>query len=137
MLRGANPLLRLTTRAVLGSKTITPSSAAFHRAVSCNGVLGQPRPALLRDTAIIWRAQFSSKPPVPPIGIDRKHEEEVGQRKLEPHPERVSSESTVRHLFEPDDEGTTKVTKKDQDDVLRDLKSDVVSGFSLRYLILS
>ncbi|UNI15943.1 hypothetical protein JDV02_002427 [Purpureocillium takamizusanense] len=42
----------------------------------------------------------SENPPPPKQPIDREHEMEVAQKKLEPRPEEVSSQSSVRHVME-------------------------------------
>lgn len=34
-------------------------------------------------------------------GIDTEEEKKIAQRKLTPHPESVTTESSVRHLYEP------------------------------------
>ncbi|KAL1843258.1 hypothetical protein VTK73DRAFT_2884 [Phialemonium thermophilum] len=100
-----------------------------------SGSLRFPQPLLLPSLPPLpWaqRTEFSSKPPVPPVGIDKAHEKKIAQQKLEPHPERVSSRSTVRPLIEPS--GDAETTGNDED-VLRGVKTDlktVVDTFSLK-----
>ena len=54
----------------------------------------------LASVPVVWRTEYSSKPPVQPTARDKAREAEVGKQKLEAHPEHVSAESTVRHAFE-------------------------------------
>lgn len=73
----------------------------------------------------IRSAELSTKPPVQPTKIDKDHEKEVAQKKMEPDPERVSSKSTVRTFFEPTDE-TSHSARRSEPDVLEGVKTDIV-----------
>lgn len=73
-----------------------------------------------------WKTGYATKPPVQPTQIDRDQEREISKRKIQPHPELVSTKSTVRQVIEPV-EGTAKSAKDDEQDVMRDVKSDLVS----------
>lgn len=128
MLRGTSPLLRLPARALLQGKQTSASAAPFHRLSAPNGVLTRQRPSLSQATSVVWRAQYTSKPFIPPSEI-KKQEQESAQRKLEAHPERVTSTSTTAGALLPDTEPAegAKVSKEDKDEVLGSLKQDIVS----------
>ncbi|KAB5585077.1 hypothetical protein GE09DRAFT_1069291 [Coniochaeta sp. 2T2.1] len=137
MLRGTTPLLRLPARALLnkGKTPINTTSpkASFHRLSAPNGVLTQLRAALPQATitTTTWRAQYATTkgPYLNPDEI-KKAEKEARDRKLEAHPESVTSTSTMANTQLPDAEPTepkegTTVTKEDKDEVLADLKKDI------------
>ena len=116
MLRGTSPLLRLPARALINGKPVTTSTASFHRLSPSNGVLRQLRPrSLPQASTVVWRAQYASKPYIPPSEI-KKAEKEAAERKLEAHPESVTSTSTTAGALLPDTEPSegTKVTKRQQ-----------------------
>jgi len=46
------------------------------------------------------RIGYSTKSPAATFGQDKKLEKEAAQKKLESHPDLVSTESSVRHVFE-------------------------------------
>jgi hypothetical protein len=79
--------------------------------------------------SVVWRAQYVSKPYIPPSEI-KKEEKEAAERKLEAHPERVTSTSTTAGALLPDSEPAegTKVSKGDKDEVAASLKHDIVSS---------
>ena len=56
--------------------------------------------------------------------IDKKHEQEVAKSPLEPHPDEVSVDSSVRHVFR--EEGVEN--KEDDIDMLAGVKSDLVGS---------
>ena len=68
-----------------------------------------------------WRISFSTKPPVQPNQRDEALEKELAKKKLEARPEEVSTESSVRHVFEP-----SQTTAKGTEDVLQGAKNDLV-----------
>ncbi|KAH8904185.1 hypothetical protein BR93DRAFT_860149, partial [Coniochaeta sp. PMI_546] len=63
---------------------------------------------------------------IPPSEI-KKQEQEAAQRKLEAHPESVTSTSTTAGALLPDSQpaGNTKVGKEDKDEVMGSLKNDI------------
>ena len=83
-----------------------------------NGVREPYRPAVL---PLALRNEYSTKPPLQPNKIDKEREKALGQRKLEPHPESVSSTSSVRGVFEK-----TEDASKESVDILKDVKADLV-----------
>jgi hypothetical protein len=51
---------------------------------------------------ILQQTSFATKSPKGfQQGIDTEEEQKIAQRKLTPHPESVTTESSVRHLYEP------------------------------------
>jgi hypothetical protein len=133
MLRGSAPLLRLPTGALLNGKpiTTTTSTAAFHRLSAPNSIF-KLRTCGPQASTIVWRAQYASKAYVTPSEI-KKAEKAAAERKLEAHPESVTSTSTTAGALLPDStpsEGA-KVTKGDKDEVAASLKTDIVGRFPL------
>jgi hypothetical protein len=59
------------------------------------------------------------------VGINKEDEKKWGAELLEPHPEAVSTESSVRHVIEP-------APAQDEKDVKESLKQDLVSLFPRR-----
>lgn len=99
----AKLLLRAPLRAAALSKRpiSATSDAALRRHVLA-----------LRSVANATPARFSRKAPYATKspngfqqGIDTEEEKKIAQRKLTPHPESVSTESSVRHVFEPSPPG--------------------------------
>ena len=136
MLRGTTPILRLPVRTLLMGKpqTTTTSKASLHRLSAPNGVSKQLRTALPQaTTTTIWRAQYATaKGPYLNADEIKKAEKEARERKLEAHPESVTSTSTLANALLPDTEPAekpegAKVTKEDKDEVMADLKKDIVS----------
>jgi hypothetical protein len=84
------------------------------------------------------RAQYASKPFIPPSDI-KKQEQEAAQRKLEAHPESVTSTSTTAGALLPDSEPAegAKVGKEDKDEVMGSLKNDIVSPLASLSLVYS
>ncbi|KAK3689237.1 hypothetical protein B0T22DRAFT_408163 [Podospora appendiculata] len=103
-----------TTRPLLGSaQTLTlltrrvPLAARFPNlssSLSSNNAHPsplQPNPSKFGKLApLILRIEFSTKPPLPPTKGDRNFEQEVAKQKLESDPEHVTTQSSVRHVFE-------------------------------------
>ncbi|KAH6845759.1 hypothetical protein B0I37DRAFT_287499, partial [Chaetomium sp. MPI-CAGE-AT-0009] len=67
-----------------------------------------------------FRAHMSTKPPLQPNKIDREHEKEVAQKKLEARPDEVSTTSSVRQIFEK-----SQAPPENNPDMMADLKSDL------------
>ncbi|KAI8625070.1 hypothetical protein F5Y19DRAFT_451544 [Xylariaceae sp. FL1651] len=79
-------------------------------------------------TFIMQRAPFATKPPGGlQQGIDPEEDKRVAQRKLTPHPESVTTESSVRHVYEPAEPGKERPVSEGVKD---DLKT-VQETFSL------
>lgn len=121
-------MLRSTaTRALLKSFTKLPSSRASYSAASANlknvtllRQFSNKRPqvflALSRPTTTSLLFATKSGPPIDEI--DTKIEKKLGATQITPHPEEVSGESSVRHVFE---EGP----KHDDADMMGGIKADL------------
>ncbi|KAI5864117.1 hypothetical protein GGS23DRAFT_483192 [Durotheca rogersii] len=57
-----------------------------------------------------------------PLGKNLEEEKKFGQEKLESNPEAVTTESSVRHLYEPDEPGTEKPIRHGVRDDLKSVK---------------
>ncbi|KAI1324410.1 hypothetical protein F5Y16DRAFT_381122 [Xylariaceae sp. FL0255] len=93
MLRGGRFILQK------GISLPTQSFAAARRS-SLIVPKSAPKPVALS----IQRARYASKPPhtLQQQGIDPEQDRKIGERKLAAHPESVTTQSSVRHLYEPD-----------------------------------
>ena len=110
MLRSTRPLLSNSSRAVVSQKATISSLRRPSFQFSDPTRLGRrvaPAPTRLNPLAPRTWIASSSKPP-PRIQSERDPEEEkrFGQQKLASDPQAVSTQSSVRHLFEPDDPKT-------------------------------
>ncbi|KAI3320563.1 hypothetical protein HD806DRAFT_505515 [Xylariaceae sp. AK1471] len=117
-------ILRCTTRAVSSSKQHASSLrhlpvAAPNRLLVATRIIPGAVPAQL--PVLIQRAFFATKSPNGfQQGINSEEDKKVAQRKLTPHPESVTTESSVRHLYEPvepDKDNERPVTEGVKDDL--------------------
>ncbi|CAJ2510602.1 Uu.00g062270.m01.CDS01 [Anthostomella pinea] len=106
MLRSARPLLASSSRAIATATTKRrPISSLRHVSV---------RPAIITSSssataAIIQTSKYATKSPTGmQQGIDPEQDKKVAARKLQVNPENVSTESSVRHFYEPDTQPTAK-----------------------------
>ncbi|KAI0803664.1 hypothetical protein GGR55DRAFT_382550 [Xylaria sp. FL0064] len=101
-IRNTQSLLQASSRAAVVFRR--PVSAALPRVsttVTLNRHAGAVAPNI-QSPFIAPRAAFATKTPNGfQKGIDTEEEKKFAQQKLTPHPERVSMESSVRHLYEP------------------------------------
>ena len=81
----------------------------------------RPRVLYLSHRAITTTAQYAAQKYIPDE-IDKKREEKLAHSEIEPHPEAVSADSSVRHVFR--EEGTGEQEK--DIDMLAGVKSDLV-----------
>lgn len=97
MLRTARPLWSTSARGVAFKGPATLISRTRTAQV---GSVSQPRldsPSTTRKPlSLIHKTYYATKPANP------EEEKKWGEAKLKPHPESVSTESSVRHLMEPD-----------------------------------
>ncbi|OLN81359.1 hypothetical protein CCHL11_08575 [Colletotrichum chlorophyti] len=99
MLRTTRQLWRTAPRSAAAPKPA--SSASFSTRASSSAVQTSKRPSVAlqsRLAPLYLQARYTNSPY---DKIDRKAEKEIAQRKLEPRPEEVSTESSTRHFFEP------------------------------------
>ncbi|KAI0535906.1 hypothetical protein GGR58DRAFT_420158 [Xylaria digitata] len=101
-------------------------TTALNRYVAVTRIV--PRTVPTRLPLAAQQTFFATKPPSGfQRGIDTEEERRIGQRKLEPHPESVTTESSVRHLYEPSPPGQERPVGESVTD---DLKT-VQETFSL------
>ncbi|KAI1272116.1 hypothetical protein F5Y07DRAFT_311906 [Xylaria sp. FL0933] len=101
-IRNTRSLLQASSRAAVVFRR--PVSAALPRVsttITLNQHAGAAAPSI-RLPSTAQRAAFATKTSNGfQKGIDTEEEKKFAQQKLTPHPERVSMESSVRHLYEP------------------------------------
>ncbi|KAI0515155.1 hypothetical protein F5B22DRAFT_204536 [Xylaria bambusicola] len=80
-----------------------------------------PRAVPARLSLAAQRASFATKPPDNPFqeGIDPEEDRKIAQRKLTPHPESVTMDSSVRHIYEPSPPGKAAPAKSGLTDDLK------------------
>jgi hypothetical protein len=126
MLRNTRPLLGSTQKLAVGSRA--PRAQLSNLSAPCSQKpLLLPRRAIFRNPVVplLLRTEFSTKPPLQPNPGDKRFEKEVSRKKLEAHPEQVSAQSTVRHVFEGGQ------ARKTDEEVLGGLKGDLVGPCQL------
>ncbi|KAI0008759.1 hypothetical protein F4779DRAFT_585615 [Xylariaceae sp. FL0662B] len=124
MLRTVRPLLASSSRAIastqapisslysLPTRTTNPSKLA-HSTV--------PRTLISQIVPLLPKSRYVTKSPSGlQQGRDPDEEKKFAEKKLEPHPEAVTSGSSVRHLYEPSGNGARPDVK---DDVKADLET--------------
>ena len=119
---GTRSLLKSISRH-LSAKTSYSAASLKFRNVALLGQLNnntRPRvPPLFRPTTL--SLLYATKPSEPLDRIDREAEKRYAQKKLESHPESVSTQSSVRHVLEGSGQ-------KDKDDeMLGSIKDDIKS----------
>jgi len=127
MLRTTRPLLSSANRLAVAGRVphVRPTQLP-----TCAVLAPQARPQLHKQAAagqskafpIVFWARYSSKVPLQPTKIDKQHEKELAQQKLEARPDEVSGVSSVRPLLE---ESQAPKPPPDEDP-LRGLKGDLV-----------
>ncbi|KXH37480.1 hypothetical protein CSAL01_10147 [Colletotrichum salicis] len=100
MLRSSRQLVRLAPRKVAAPSTV--SSTSFSTRAPSTSLHTPRRPASAlqaRLAPLSLQARYTNSPY---DKIDKKAEAEIAKKKLESHPEEVSTESSRIHLFEPE-----------------------------------
>lgn len=119
--------LRASSRAISAPKRYLPITA-LNRSVVNPRI---PRAVSAHPSVIVPWTSFATKTPNGfQLGIDTEEEKKIAQRKLTPHPESVTTESTVRHLYEP--------SAPDQERPPRDALADDLVGMNgspISYLV--
>ncbi|KAI1108200.1 hypothetical protein F5Y14DRAFT_100681 [Nemania sp. NC0429] len=91
-------VLQTSSRAVFAPKRHIPILAPNR----CAANPRIPRAVSAHPAVIVPWTSFATKTPTGfQRGIDTEEEKKLAQRKLAPHPESVTTESSVRHLYEP------------------------------------
>ncbi|KAI0834004.1 hypothetical protein F5Y06DRAFT_279988, partial [Hypoxylon sp. FL0890] len=109
MLRSTRSLLAGSSRVITSQRAPTSSFPKLQfrpliTATTSNSLF--PRPAAIPP---IQKARYATKTPSGlQYGRDPEEEEKVAQQKLEANPEVVTTESSVRHFYEPDSQGGQK-----------------------------
>ncbi|KAK1657815.1 hypothetical protein BDP55DRAFT_684476 [Colletotrichum godetiae] len=106
MLRSSRQLVRLAPRKVATPSTV--SSTSFSTRAPSTSLHTPRRPASAlqaRLAPLSLQARYTNSPY---DKIDKKAEAEIAKKKLESHPEEVSTESSRIHLFEPEPAKTQK-----------------------------
>ncbi|KAK3361900.1 hypothetical protein B0T24DRAFT_561495 [Lasiosphaeria ovina] len=128
MLRRAQPLLGGSRGLSLASQAprvqlqfqLSPFSSRTSSSLRLASLAPRRATAARPITPLTLHITFSSKPPLQPNTRDTEFEKEVAQKKLEAHPELVSSKSSVRSVVEQSQAPPTADPNFE-----KDLKSDV------------
>ncbi|KAK8086097.1 hypothetical protein PG994_001071 [Apiospora phragmitis] len=102
MFRSTQPLWAGSARAIAASRQLSLRSATNVPSLA-QSATRVPR----AGTSLVLKTRYTTKPP---LGESLKPEEikKAAEQKLESHPEQVSTESSVRHAFEPAPEDAQK-----------------------------
>lgn len=113
------------TLSPLRARTAYSNSAVSHRRPSSLALKShKPVSASLQRYATGAPTGAPTGPGTPFDHINKKHEEKIAKKGLEPHPDEVSAGSSVRHVM-----GEEGVEEKERDvDMLAGVKADLV-GF--------
>ncbi|KAI0171727.1 hypothetical protein GGR52DRAFT_547380 [Hypoxylon sp. FL1284] len=127
MLRSSRFLLSSSSRAIASQRATvsTPQTRQLREFTTITkSTLPTSRQLAARTLPPIQRSRYASKAP---SGIqyerDPEAEKKIGQQKLESHPEEVSTESSVRHIYEPDSKGGEKPIKHGVRDDLKTVRA--------------
>lgn len=127
---GAASLTRTSLRYVSSTSARTTSSLAHastlrNQAPRFIGAQNQAPLALIPHKPFSTSLQrYATHPGNPFDKIDKKHEEALEHEKIEPHPEEVTSSSSVHQVFA---EKGVEEAEKDED-MLAGVKADIVSS---------
>ncbi|KAI0880188.1 uncharacterized protein GGS22DRAFT_175756 [Annulohypoxylon maeteangense] len=122
------------TRSVLAKfvPTISPQRASIspllslqHRAATRTGTPNLPPPRTLfsHSSLPVQKAKYSTKTPSGlQYGRDPEEEKRFGQQKLQSDPGAVTTESSVRHVYEPSSQGKQKPIKHGVKDDIETIK---------------
>ncbi|KAI1134316.1 hypothetical protein F5Y05DRAFT_238120 [Hypoxylon sp. FL0543] len=126
MLRSARPLLTGSARVIASQRAPIPSltklqSRPLSLTTSSNSLF--PRAPISKAIKPMQKAKYASKTPSGlQYGRDPEEEKKIAQQKLEANPEVVTTESSVRHFYEPDSQGGQKPIKHGIKDDLETVK---------------
>ncbi|KAI1802700.1 hypothetical protein F4811DRAFT_563013 [Daldinia bambusicola] len=126
MLRNTRSFLISSSRAVASPKSIAswaPRPYLRTGVTATKSSSTYPRAPIFRKLSPIQTTPYATKTPSGfQQGIDPEEEKKIGQRKLESNPEVVTTESSVRHLYEPSSQGGQKPIKHGVKDDLETVK---------------
>ncbi|KAK0609949.1 hypothetical protein B0T17DRAFT_545601 [Bombardia bombarda] len=120
MLRSTRSVLGSAQKLTLASRI--PHASLISRPAPSNLLASSSQAVALSRTTTprVQLALFSSKTPLQPNKIDKDFEKEAGQKKLVSDPSKVTTQSSVRHVFEQG-----QAPKEPDVDMLKDLKKDL------------
>ncbi|RYP19641.1 hypothetical protein DL765_003234 [Monosporascus sp. GIB2] len=126
MLRSSRPLLASSSRAIVKQRASISSlrRLPFQTVDTVkhvkHGTTTASRALTSQLIPLIQKTRYATNPP-PRLQSERNPEEErkAGERKLESNPAAVSSQSSVRHFYEPDQR------PRDEENVSKDLQHDL------------
>ncbi|KAF7518906.1 hypothetical protein G7054_g13284 [Neopestalotiopsis clavispora] len=114
MLRSGRSLWATSARGVVAKPPSTPSSRPSTALFSSLSKSRLPRQLTsTKPLSLVHKTYYASKPANP------EEEKKWAEAKLEPHPESVSTESSVRHFLEPNQSGSS--AKPVQEGIAHDL----------------
>ncbi|KAI0545357.1 hypothetical protein F4679DRAFT_561432 [Xylaria curta] len=121
---GTRYALQASSRAVSVSKRPISSLPRFSTAVpnryGAAATRGAPK---VISSRLLQQTSFATKSPNGfQQGIDPEEDKKIAQRKLASHPESVTTESSVRHVYEPDSPGRVSHAKEGVSDDLKTVK---------------
>lgn len=99
MLRGTRPVAQRALGLLQRSNAAAPQ-LRLTRAITTRSA----RPSALRaavSSQMTHKASYADKPPHMQVGRDAEDEKRLGEQKLKSDPSAVSTESSVRHFYEP------------------------------------
>ncbi|KAI8944081.1 hypothetical protein F4801DRAFT_572908 [Xylaria longipes] len=123
------PALQASSRVVSVSKRPISSFPRLHTAApNRRHVVATtrrvPKAVSARFPLIARQTSFATKSPNGlQLGIDPEEDKKIARRKLTPHPESVSTESSVRHVYEPDPPDHARHVQKGVSDDLETVKA--------------
>ncbi|KAH7021279.1 uncharacterized protein B0I36DRAFT_388018 [Microdochium trichocladiopsis] len=134
MLRGTRPVAQRALGLIQRSNA-AKSQLSFTRTITTRPTRPRPLAAAL-DGRLPQKASYADKPPPPPLQVGRDAEEEkrLGQQKLESDPSAVSTQSSVRHVYEPASPQAESAAKADVSDGLKHDLGIVKDTFSVAHV---
>ncbi|KAI0444013.1 hypothetical protein F4803DRAFT_283943 [Xylaria telfairii] len=124
----ARSALQAPSRGVSVSKRPISSLPRFHATTPNRHVVATmrraPRAVSARLPLIAQQTSFATKSPNGfQQGIDPEEDKKIARRKLTSHPEAVTTESSVRHVYEPDSPGHARPVNEGISDDLQTVKA--------------
>ncbi|KAI1764822.1 hypothetical protein GGR53DRAFT_295001 [Hypoxylon sp. FL1150] len=126
MLRSTRSLLASSSRAIASQRASVSSPQRLQLreiATATKSIPITSKASTLRMVSSVQTSKYATKAPSGiQYGRDPEGEKKLGQQKLESNPEVVTTESSVRHLYEPDGQGKQKPIKHGVKDDLETVK---------------
>lgn len=126
MLRSTRSLLAGSSKILASRQASIPSLPKLQSRPLKTAITSNPSPSRVASSHIIPQIQKDRYTTKTPSGLqygrDPEEEKKIAQKKLEANPEVVTTESSVRHLYEPDSQGGQKPIKHGIKDDLETVK---------------